>query len=379
MNSFFNHLSCSPSQIPDSPIDYPSLAIEKWLLCTYYYLGSMINGTGQLLRWHLVFCVFYYQVQELLLDRSAASLYALLEPQNLVLTILGFFIMFTYALFPYLVLRKHYQRPWYVLTGWLVLGTVAAAGVRYGIEEVLAPVLIGFRNYPADTSLLTYYLDNLYFLVLHGALGVIVYLLQTTKLRERQRQELIVENQRTELAFLRAQINPHFLFNTLNNVYSLFFQQSDKALKVIERLTVMLRYGLYEKAEKVTLKRELEHLLNFIELEKLRLDFNPNITLNLPEGNTEVLIPPLLLITFVENAFKHGDLRQPLLINLATDGKSLSYTVTNYFGVKQKDRVGGVGLDNLRKRLVLLYGDQQELSLAPAGDVYRAHLKIKEL
>ncbi|MEM6770455.1 MAG: histidine kinase, partial [Bacteroidota bacterium] len=218
-----------------------------------------------------------------------------------------------------------------------------------------------------------------YFLVLHGAIGVIVYLLQTTKLRERQRQELLVENQRTELAFLRSQINPHFLFNTLNNVYSLFFQQSDKALKVIERLTTMLRYGLYEKADKVPLKRELEHLLNFIELEKLRLDFTPDISLDLPAAETETEVPPLLLITFVENAFKHGDLRQPVSIKLTITGQMLSYTVVNHYGPKQKDGVGGIGLDNLRKRLALLYGDRQNIALEANDNSYRAHLEILNL
>lgn len=339
----------------------------------------MKNGLGQLLRWHLVFCVFYYQVQDLLLDRSLDSLLQLLEPANLVLTILGFFIMFTYALFPYLVLRRKYSSPWYVLAGWLFLGSIAAAGIRYGVEEIIAPVLIGFRNYPVGTSLLTYYLDNVYFLVLHGAIGVIVYLLQTTKLRERQRQKLMVENQKTELAFLRSQINPHFLFNTLNNVYSLFFQQSDKALKVIERLTVMLRYGLYEQAEKVPLKREVEHLLNFIELEKLRLDFTPQIDLDLPQANTGMLVPPLLLITFVENAFKHGDLRQPVKLSLTASGKSLEYSVTNYFGQKQKDKVGGIGLENLRKRLELLYGEKHNLLIESGHNTYKAYLKIESL
>lgn len=339
----------------------------------------MKKGIGQLLRWHLIFCVFYYQVQELLNDRSLDSLLQLLELDTLVLSIIGFLIFFVYALFPYLVLRRYYGQPWFVLAGWLLLGSLAAAGIRYGVEEVLAPVLIGFRNYPEGISFLTYYLDNLYFLVLHGAIGVIVYLLQTTKLRERQRQELLVENQQTELAFLRSQINPHFLFNTLNNVYSLFFQQSDKALKVIERLTTMLRYGLYEKAEKVPLKRELEHLLNFIELEKLRLDYTPDVTLELPEAHLEVLVPPLLFITFVENAFKHGDLRQLVAIKLVTDGQSLEYSVTNHFGLKQKDRVGGIGLDNLRKRLSLLYGENQQLSLGPQADVFKAHLKIHGL
>jgi LytS/YehU family sensor histidine kinase len=229
------------------------------------------------------------------------------------------------------------------------------------------------------TSFLTYYLDNLFFVILHGAIGVIVFLLQMTKYREAQKQALEIENQRTELAFLRAQINPHFLFNTLNNVYSLFFQRSDKALRVIERLTVMLRYGLYEKAEQVPLAKEIEHLVNFIELEKLRYDFEPQLDLQLPATDTKVQLPPLLLITFVENAFKHGDLRQPLSIQLTINGSGLDYVVTNVVKRAQRDAVGGIGLDNLRKRLELLYPKQHALLLERTDTTFTARLSISEL
>jgi sensor histidine kinase YesM len=332
---------------------------------------------GRLLRWHFVFCVFYYQVQDLLADRSWDSLQQLLDPTNLLLTLIGFVIMFSYAFLPYLAVRKFYERPWYELVAGLVVAALVAVGFRYLMEEVLSPVLLGFRNYPVGTSLITYFLDNLYYLILHGATGIMVFLLQLTQFRESQRQALAVENQKTELAFLRSQINPHFLFNTLNNVYSLFFQQSDKALKVIERLTVMLRYGLYEKAEKVPLQKELEHLTNFIELEKIRYDFETNIQLALPTGDPDVKVPPLILITFVENAFKHGNLRQPLVISLKADKEGLDFKVANSIKQQQKDQVGGIGLGNLKKRLALIYGADQSIKLTATDSTYTAHLTIK--
>ncbi|PHI19475.1 hypothetical protein CEQ90_12310 [Lewinellaceae bacterium SD302] len=352
-----------------------SAALLRTERCTF---TTMKAAYGTLIRWHLVFCIFYYQVQELLEDRSLESLYRLLEPSSLLLTFLGFVIMFTYALIPYRVLLAKYGKPWYELALWLFAGSLFSAGFRYLVEEMIAPELIGFRNYPAGISLVSYYLDNLYYLVLHGAIGVIVFLLQVTRFREAQRQALAIENQRTELAFLRSQINPHFLFNTLNNVYSLFFQQSDKALKAIERLTVMLRYGLYEKADKVPLSKELEHLQNFIELEKLRYDYEPVIDFTLPDvRKQEVLVPPLLLITFVENAFKHGDLRQRVRIKLTVADHQLCYFVSNKIKNQQKDGVGGIGLVNLRKRLALLYPDGQSLQLVRRGDDFEAELKIK--
>lgn len=332
---------------------------------------------GQLLRWHFIFCIFYYQVQELLEKRSWESVQKTFDPGNLALTFAGFTIMFAFAFFPYLVVRQFHARPRYELAPALFVAALAAIGLRYLLEEVAAPAVIGFRNYPVGTSLATYFLDNLYYFILHGAIGIIVFLLQLTQFREDQRRELVIENQQTELAFLRSQINPHFLFNTLNNVYSLFFQQSDKALRVIERLTVMLRYGLYEKAEKVPLEKELDHLLNFIELEKLRYDFVPDIQLALPENTVGINVPPLIFITFVENAFKHGDLRKPLIISLEVTDKSVDFKVANFIKQQQKDQIGGIGLENLKKRLALIYGTHQSIEVQATETTYSAHLTIQ--
>lgn len=331
---------------------------------------------GQVLRWHLIFCVFYYQVRVMLQRRDWEPLLQLADPIDLTLLVLSFLVLFLYTFSVYGVLHRFHDRPWYVLTPALLGSTTLAIAARFVLEERLSPVLLNFRNYPADVGYLDYYLDNLYYAILHGAIGAIVFLLELTRHRERQRQELIVENQRTELAYLRAQVNPHFLFNTLNNIYSLFFQRSDRALRAVERLTVLLRYGLYEQRERVPLSREIDHLLNFIELEKMRYEVEPELRLDLPVVPPEVAVPPLLLITFVENAFKHGDPRQPIHIDLRLTGGRLDYRVENTPKAQQKDRVGGIGLDNLRKRLELIYGPRQELYFGPQGATFVAHLKI---
>ncbi|MEM6397603.1 MAG: histidine kinase [Bacteroidota bacterium] len=277
---------------------------------------------------------------------------------------------------PYLVLSRYANRPWYGVGGGLLIVSVAAVAFRYLLEEIVAPVTIGFRNYSADISFFDYYLDNLYYLVLHGAIGVIVYLLQRTKQVEQQRQSLIIENQKTELAFLRSQINPHFLFNSLNNIYSLFFIKSDQALEAIERLTTMLRYGLYERAEMVPLHQEIDHLLNYIELEKMRYEDEPEIELSLPRpARQSILVPPLMLIAFAENAFKHGDLRRSISIQLDV-GQKMLYRVVNEIKKKEKDAVGGIGLDNLKKRLSLIYGHKQVLDTRIEGNRFIAQLEI---
>lgn len=331
----------------------------------------------QVFSWHLIFCLFYYQLRASLQRQSWEPLRQLVDPSQWYLILAGFLVLFLYAAGTYFVLHRYHQRPWYILGPALLLSTVLAVAVRYLLEEQLAPVLIGFRNYPEGTSYLTYFLDNLYYALLHGAIGAIVFLLQQTRFREAQRQELLVQNQQTELAYLRSQINPHFLFNTLNNIYSLFFQKSDLALQAVERLTVMLRYGLYEQAERVPLSQEVEHLLNFIELEKMRYNYEPHLEIRFPEQLDHLSVPPLLLLTFVENAFKHGDLRQPVTIDLNLQGNQLSYKVVNQLKQQQVDKVGGIGLGNLQKRLALIYGDQQEMTYGTEGNTFTAQLKIK--
>ena len=338
----------------------------------------MFGGMKNLLRWHLFFCVLYYWLLPLLDDRSARAWQAFFEPEQLLGSLVSFVIFFAFTALPYLALRLTSRRAWYLTGGALFAAALAAVGFRYLIEEVIAPLTVGFRNYPADTSLLSYFLDNLYYVVLHGGIGVTLFYWEENRRRERERQALLLENQRTELAFLRAQINPHFLFNTLNNVYSLLFLGSDRAPKIIERLTVMLRYGLYEQAETVSLEREIEYLLNYIELERLRLDHEPDLRLQLPDpAQRQLRLPPLLLISFLENAFKHGDLRRPLTVSLSVEKNRLHYRVVNYVAPhKQKDRVGGIGQENLRRRLDLLYPGRYGLHLRTEDDRHFADLQI---
>ena len=338
----------------------------------------MAHPLRRLFTWHLIFCVVYYWLRPLLLDRSAEAWQSLFAPPALALSLISFLIFFGFAYFPYLALRKTYTGPVWQTALALLGSTVAAVGVRYLIEEVVAPLTVGFRNYAAGTPLSVYYLDNLYYVVLHGLIGVAAFLVEDATRRERERQQLEVEKQRTELAFLRGQLNPHFLFNTLNNAYSLSFTGSPDAPRVLERLTGLLRYSLYEPAERVALRREVDYLLDFIELERLRLPHELSLDLHLPpDAEMQRLLPPLLLITFLENLFKHGDLRPPVSVHLSVTEDRLDYRVSNALAPrKQKDAVGGIGLRNLRRRLELLYADDYTLTARQHDGTYTAHLQI---
>ncbi|UOG74375.1 sensor histidine kinase [Hymenobacter tibetensis] len=190
------------------------------------------------------------------------------------------------------------------------------------------------------------------------------YLRQQRNRREQERQQLL-----TELAMLKTQINPHFLFNTLNNIYSLTSRKSDKAPEAVLRLAEIMRYLLYESStDTVPLSREIQHLNSFLDLQRLRLSASAQdairfeVTGAAPDSAHPVA--PLLLLPLVENAFKHGDLTaRPVAVhislNLTTEGL-LRFSVLNYVAPADAERElpvqpGGVGLVNLRRRLELLY------------------------
>jgi LytS/YehU family sensor histidine kinase len=194
-----------------------------------------------------------------------------------------------------------------------------------------------------------------------------------------------VENERltAELNFLKQQINPHFLFNTLNNLYYLAYTKSENTTEVIAKLSQMMRYMIYDSNHpRVLLSKEIEYMQNYISLERLRL--NNQIPINFKiEGNTEnISIAPLIFITFLENAFKHGVSNNnpkawvDILIQLS--GNDCTYIVKN-----SKAKVGtngteksGIGLQNVERRLQLSYPDEYQIKVEDNDDFYFVQLNL---
>ena len=197
------------------------------------------------------------------------------------------------------------------------------------------------------------------------------------------KSELITQNQQSELALLRSQINPHFLFNTLNNIYSLVYTKSNDAPRAMTKLSDIMRYMLYEATtEKVMLSKEINHLKSYIELLLLRLSGNRFIEFNV-EGNTEnKFIAPMLLFPFVENAYKHCNKKSPvpgIKITLVVQEDLLTYTIVN--SVKRETDIsendeGGIGLKNIKRRLELLYPDRHQLIISETVTHYSIELRI---
>ncbi|MBC8046165.1 MAG: histidine kinase, partial [Fimbriimonadaceae bacterium] len=167
-------------------------------------------------------------------------------------------------------------------------------------------IIFGEVNYKGDFKLGYYFTDNIYYGLTNGSVGIIYFFIVYSMRQLREKNELIIQQQKAELTFLRSQINPHFLFNSLNNIYSLIYQRSDKALSAVQKLSELLRYMLYEEKETVLLDDEIKYLENYIDLQKIRYDYEIPFNMEIKNPSQKIMITPLLLIPFVENAFKHG-------------------------------------------------------------------------
>lgn len=264
---------------------------------------------------------------------------------------------------------------------YLLLGIPFMIFCRFLLQEEIAYRLWGFHNY-SDTMRqpLRYFLDNVYYSIYYSGFGLVFFFIQLSAYNQKRQNELVLQTRKAELSFLRSQINPHFLFNSLNNVYALVYQGSAKALPSIGKLSELLRYMLYETAELVPLTKEIGYLLNYVDLQMMRYNFEPSKQIHIqPLPDSRLVIAPLTLIPFVENAFKHGDLKdagQPLLITLSVDGERLNFTVVNKKSNFNKDETGGIGLENVKKRLILIYNDRHQLNIRETTDLFTVNLCI---
>jgi two-component system, LytTR family, sensor kinase len=203
--------------------------------------------------------------------------------------------------------------------------------------------------------------------------------IETQKLRD----ELIHQRQAGELALLKSQVNPHFLFNTLNNIYSLVYHKSDEAPQAVMKFSSIMRYVLHDSAaEKVLLEKEIEYLTNYIELQKLRIRDPGFVAFSVEGDPAKTSLAPMLLIPFVENAFKHADRdhHPGITILLRCESQGIWFEVSN-FRQKEVQTVekpfSGIGLGNLRRRLELIYPGKHLLTISEENDQFTVKLKIQ--
>lgn len=202
---------------------------------------------------------------------------------------------------------------------------------------------------------------------------------------QRDRKELQTQTMQSELRFLKSQINPHFLFNTLNNLYALTLKKSDKAPEIVIKLSEMMRYMLYECNEKkVLLSKEVHYIRNYLDLERLRQGKNVEITFEVTGKVQNQKIAPLMFIPFLENSFKHGlnnTISQGFVhIHLDIDQQHIRLFIENSkaetLPLQTHRRSGGIGLVNVRRRLNILYPNQHELIISDSPKTYSVNLNI---
>jgi two-component system LytT family sensor kinase len=200
---------------------------------------------------------------------------------------------------------------------------------------------------------------------------------------QKKQQELEKEQAITELAYLKSQINPHFLFNTLNDIYSLTYQKAEMAPEAVLKLSELLRYMLKESNDMFApVEREITYLKNVVELYEIGQKGIAYINLEINGDYKDREIAPLILINFIENAFKHGivnDPENPIKIKLSINENNFDFEVFNRKNKDYKDKTGGIGLTNVQRRLALIYADRHELRIIDENDTFTVHLNIKNI
>lgn len=189
------------------------------------------------------------------------------------------------------------------------------------------------------------------------------------------------EKKNAELSLLKAQINPHFLFNTLNSLYSLAISRSEQTADGIAKLSGMMRYMLHDSAlDMVPLQDELNYIKNYTELQKLRIPEEANIKITLPGEAGNKKIAPMILIPFIENAFKYGvnpNEEMTIEINISSHSNAIEMTCSNRIvHAPSDDMQSGVGLENAKKRMLLIYPKQHLLKIEKTEDWYQVFLSV---
>ena len=222
------------------------------------------------------------------------------------------------------------------------------------------------------------------FLVLTTTAGIvcIIFLFKHWLMKQQQLMRAEKEKITAELQLLKAQVHPHFLFNTLNNIYSFSLSQSPETPQMILRLSSLLSYMLYDcRADEVLLEKEIQVMKDYIELEKARYGDKIDISLNIEGDIKDKFIAPLLLLPFLENAFKHGtsdQLEKPWLgVDIAVKQYTLHCKIANSKNNHVPPGRPGIGIENVRKRLQFIYPDKHELKTSDEGDFFVASLRIE--
>lgn len=286
---------------------------------------------------------------------------------------LGFYVNYFFIAPKFFDPKRFYM----MIIGFFI-GVFVFVVFRYSIEEILLPALTGRRNYKEGTTFLYYFYDNIYYSSLTVFVSTNLWFFKYYSKIEAERTRLIEERKHAQLQALKTQINPHFIFNSLNNIYSLVYQNSDQSLPAIEKLSELLRYSTKDlEKDVISLDKEISYIESLIGLEKLRIKNPEMLVFEKRISNPKIEISPMLLVPFVENAFKHGDFRNKgFVLEISDENKVLHFYLHNFKNQGMKDTASGIGIENVRKRLEILYPKKHELNIKDLESEFIVDLRI---
>jgi two-component system LytT family sensor kinase len=327
---------------------------------------------------NIVIWVFLFFIPFLLMEpRGGISGYLVRIGATTILTILFYYVNYQY-LIPGYLFKKKFLIYIGVILGLLIVSCVLVDLYYFFVVSVVE----NWHHRPPPVFSHGMWVP-LFPLLTAVAIGISLRLGKEWARTEKERRELQNEKLISELALLKSQINPHFLFNTLNNICSLARKKSDDTEPAIIKLSQIMRYMLTDsRQDKVNLNDEVDYLNNFIELQKIRVRDKVDVSFNIFGDISMIQIEPLLLIPFIENAFKHGISykdKSMIRIDLKTDTEGLVFSVENS-KPSMRDRSNleesGIGLKNVRRRLELLYPGKHILDIKDTDLKYQIMLKI---
>jgi LytS/YehU family sensor histidine kinase len=296
-----------------------------------------------------------------------------------------------YFLVPRFLLKKSYL-VYFVLVSALILlvigiTIITQTGLPLHAGSATEPSVNRFRPPSMDAPMrkppFMIFFDNLIISILIVGAGTTIKLMTKWLNEEKLRIDVEKEHLKTNLALLRHQVSPHFFMNTLNNIHTLVEIDAEKAQDAIERLSTLMRYLLYDSSQNtIELKKEIEFIKSFVSLMQLRHSDEVEVTVIVPTQIPDTKIPPMLFISLLENAFKHGisyPLKSYIHFELQLNNTSLNCTIKNSkhkIAPKQQGEYSGIGLDNIKESLKLLYGSEFQLNILDKENEFEVDLKI---
>lgn len=323
--------------------------------------------------WMLVLGTWFFLRKENYASPDIAFVVTLIKVADLALLI----YVTNYVLIPLLLYKKKYV--WFGLTFVLMILSSSVIKMRFLGILIDNPALY---NWSVDLKSRLY--DNIlphFFLVIAGVAVKLMF--DYGKLQQRM-AETAKEKAEAELNFLKSQINPHFVFNSLNSVYFLINKENADARGALHKFSEMLRYQLYEmNGEKIPVEKEIHYLMDYTDLQQLRKDEKYNVEFYCAPEVKNFMIEPLLLIPFVENAFKHishyNEKLNSVRIKMTCNNGTFDFNIENSTEPNKVSHQGGIGLENVKRRLELLYPGKHKLEINEVDDIFIVDLKLEVL